>query len=80
MNAKKTMLCVLISDDGIQWDDHVIHIVLMIAVHQQDRKRFLELYNGIVQILENPEKVNRLISANTHIEFINHLIHSDLSI
>ena len=73
LNARKTMLCVLVSEAGIPWDEHRIHIVLMIAVQQKDRKEFMKLYNGIVQSLENPQKVKQLISANSHVEFINYL-------
>jgi len=74
MNARKTMVCVLISSKGISWDQHKIHIVLMITVHQQDRKAFMELYNGIVRTLENPEKLQRLIASNNYTEFIQGLI------
>ncbi len=77
MNAQKTMVCVLVSDKGIPWDDHLIHIVLMITVQQQDRKKFMELYNGIVRTLENPEKVKSLVACNTHQEFIQCLIRLD---
>ena len=74
MNANRTMICVLISEKGIYWDEHKIHIVLMITVQQRDRKNFMELYNGIVQILENPQKVNQLILANTVTEFLKQLM------
>lgn len=73
MNARKTMLGILISENGIPWDEHCVHIVLMIAVAQDDKKEFMKLYNGIVQSLENPQKVKQLISAKSHVEFINYL-------
>lgn len=73
LNANKTMICVLLSDEGIKWDNHLIHIVLMIAIKQDERKRFVELYNGIVEALNDQEKIKLLVSANTHLEFINFL-------
>ena len=73
LNANKTMICVLLSNNGIKWDDHLIHIVLMIAIKQDERKRFVELYNGIVSALNDQEKIKLLVSANTHLEFINFL-------
>lgn len=73
LNAKKTMFCVLINKKGITWDKRKIYIVLMIAVNANDRKKFMEIYNGIVQTLDTPEKVELLISADTHVEFINYL-------
>lgn len=74
MNATHTMICVLTSESGIQWDDHVIHIVLMLAVQQNDRKKFMELYNGIVQTLEKPEKVNKLVLSDNLMDFLNQLL------
>lgn len=70
MNADRTMVCILTSEKGIPWDDHKIHIVLMIAVHQQDRKKFMELYDGIVQILDDPKNIKQLVGAETPSEFI----------
>ena len=76
MDARRTMICVLISENGIYWDEHKIHIVLMITVQQRDRKKFMELYNGIVHILENPQKVNKLVLSNTLMEFLNQLMNN----
>ena len=74
MNAPHTMICVLTSENGIKWDEHTIHIVLMLAVQQNDRKKFMELYNGIVQTLEKPEKVNKLVSADSLMFFLEQLL------
>lgn len=74
MNATHTMICVLTSENGIKWDEHTIHIVLMLAVQQNDRKKFMELYNGIVQTLEKPEKVNKLVSADSLMFFLEQLL------
>ena len=74
MNATHTMICVLKSESGIPCDDHVIHIVLMLAVQQNDRKKFMELYNGIVQTLEKPEKVNKLVLSDNLMDFLNQLL------
>lgn len=73
LNAKQTMFCILINKKGITWDQQKIYIVLMIAVNANDRKKFMEIYNGIVQSLDTPEKVELLISADTHVQFINYL-------
>lgn len=75
MNAHGTMFCVLTSEKGIPWDHHMIHIVLMIVVQQSDRKKFMELYNGVVQTLEDQKKIRRLVQADNLMEFINGLIH-----
>lgn len=70
MNAKKTMFCVLINKDGVIWDDNKIHIILMIAVQQKDRKEFMKIYNGIIRSLWDKEKVQQLIESNSLVEFM----------
>lgn len=70
MNAKKTMVCVLINKKEIQWDNKAIHIVLMIAVHEQDRDKFMELYNGIVKVLKYQKNISSLIETNSFESFI----------
>lgn len=79
MNASRTMVCILTSEKGIPWDEHMIHIVMMIAVHQEDRKKFMELYDGIVRVLENPQNIKQLVSARTPSEFINCLARENIN-
>lgn len=74
MDAKRTMFCVLTSPKGILWDGHNIHIVLMIAVQQSDRKKFMELYNGVVRTLGDPKKVQKLVLADNLIDFVSQFI------
>ncbi|WP_418781180.1 PTS sugar transporter subunit IIA, partial [Holdemanella porci] len=65
-----TMVSVLISPKGIRWDeDNIVNIVLMIAVKREDRKRFIELYESIIQTLENPAKLSRLTDVDSFNEF-----------
>ena len=37
-------------------------------------KKFMELYNGIVQTLEKPEKVNKLVLSDNLMDFLNQLL------
>ena len=70
LNANKTMVSVLISHKGIHWDqENIVNIVLMISVRREDRKRFIELYESMIQILENPYKLSRLTNVNSFDEF-----------
>ncbi|WP_028042930.1 BglG family transcription antiterminator [Candidatus Stoquefichus massiliensis] len=73
LNAKQTMFCVLISTNGIIWDDKKIHIILMIAVQQKDRKKFMKIYESIIKTLWDKEKVFHLIKAESLNEFIKRL-------
>ena len=69
-DTKQSMFCVLVSEEGIQWDDHLIHIVLMIAVQLNDRKEFMNIYNGIIRTLWDQDKLKRLITCDNLSDFI----------
>lgn len=69
LNSKKTMVSILISHKGIQWDhDNIVNVILMIAVHKEDRNKFIELYETIIQTLENPYKISKLSNINSFSE------------
>lgn len=70
LNAKQTMFCVLINEKGIQWNQHRIKIVLMIAVQQKDRKSFMKIYNSVIHVLWNKEKLSRLIESESFPAFL----------
>ena len=70
MDAKRTMMAILVSERGIVWDKAPIHIVLMISVNRGDRKEFVELYNSMVKSLCDSRKVARIVGADTLEEFI----------
>ena len=56
MNATHTMICVLTSESGIQWDDHVIHIVLMLAVQQMTEKNLWNFIMVLFKLWKNLRK------------------------
>lgn len=71
MNATKTTICVLINKKEIQWDKTPINIVLMIAVCDKDRSKFMSLYDGLVKVLKEPKNISLLIDCQSFEEFIN---------
>lgn len=78
LNSNKTMVSVLVSHKGIQWDqDNIVYIVLMIAVHKEDRNEFIELYENIIRSLENPYKISKLSSINSFKEFKDILLNNN---
>ncbi len=69
--AKKTVFSVLISEKGIKWDDHIIHLVIMTAINHDDWKNFVPVYNGLVKSLSNPDTRNKLIKCKSLENFLN---------
>ena len=73
MNAKRTMLAILINEEGIIWNDNKIQICILIAMSQENRKQFSQLYNGIVQVLCDKSRLKKLIASRTLSEFMNNI-------
>lgn len=74
MNAKRTMAAVLLSEQGVSWGAERVHIVLMIAVCADDRRRFMEIYDTVVNSLCERRRVRKLLSSNTLSDFLEKLI------
>lgn len=48
MNANHTRIAVAISQEGIKWDQHLVHIVLLIAINEKESYLFKELYEALI--------------------------------
>lgn len=70
LNAKFTQFCVLIEENGIQWDDAKISCVFLIAVNEADNKAFSEIYGSLIDFLCDKNALARLIQAKDFTEFI----------
>ena len=75
MSAERTMVAVLLSEEGVAWGGETVHIVLMIAVCPEDRKRFMEIYNTVVRALCDKQRAHRLAGAQTLGEFLERLVY-----
>lgn len=75
MSAERTMVAVLLSEEGVAWGGETVHIVLMIAVCHEDRKRFMEIYNTVVRALCDKQRAHRLAGAQTLGEFLERLVY-----
>lgn len=48
MNANHTRIAVALSRTGIKWDQHLVHIVLLIAINEKESYLFKELYEALI--------------------------------
>lgn len=74
MNAKKTILNILISDKGIMWDGQNVNIILMMCFNSHDRYIFNETYEPITMILGESNNIKKLTECNTYEDFITTMI------
>lgn len=71
MNAKETMLALLINRKGIQWDNNNIKLVILIAVKNNEVSEFSKIYEHLAKILCSPVYLSNLIQCNTYSEVLN---------
>ena len=52
MDGLDTKISVLISSEGIQWGDKLIHIVFLPSINYADRETFTDVYEGLISIFD----------------------------
>lgn len=69
MDARRTVVCTLVSDAGIDWDGVTIRLVMLIAVSNTDRSQFASLFDGLAHCLMDKESFYKLVASTTAEEF-----------
>lgn len=72
-NAKKTMFAVLINENGISWHNTKVKLCLMICIRKNDLHDFPDLYDGVVRVLCDPVRLQKLLESKTLEEFTENL-------
>lgn len=78
MEALKTCIGVVISKQGITWDQQCIHLVLLVAINKVDKQIFHDLYEALVILFSNDQVMEQVSECTTFIDFEN-LIYSNIS-
>lgn len=60
MDAFKTKIAIVISNEGILWDTEKIHIILLFAINYVDRSNFSQIYESLISIFEGPTVLKEL--------------------
>jgi lichenan operon transcriptional antiterminator len=70
-DAGKTGIAVLVSDRGIPWGTSSVRLVLMLAVSPDGRTLFRDVLDNLIDILNNPTNVGRLLAGSAdHHQFV----------
>lgn len=79
MTAYKTCVAVLVSKQGIKWDDsHVIHVVFLIAFNQIDNHHFHQLYESLIHLFNETNIVDDIKKCTNIDAFTNVVINSQI--
>lgn len=68
-DAIKSGIGIFVSEEGIVWDEQVVRIVFMIAIHAYDKRVFSLIYEALVTLFENEHIMKKLVSAKSFREF-----------
>lgn len=69
INALNSGICVAICKKGIRWNNQLVNIVLMIAMNSSDSISFYNLYEAILNLLNNDTINSKLQMVETFEEF-----------
>lgn len=73
-NSMKTMVAVVLSKNGIKWDNKVVNIVFIISISKQYKDEFRDIYENLMDFLSNEETFNRVLESKTIDEFYKNLL------
>lgn len=76
LNAIKTTIAVMISKVPIKWEEQNVKFIMMLANNKEDRKNFMVLYDGIINLLCDYQNLNYILEAKNYNDFIDIIVKS----
>lgn len=70
----KTMVAVVLSKNGIDWDNKIVNMVFIISISKQYKDEFRDIYENLMDFLSNEETFNRVLESSTIDEFYKSLL------
>lgn len=77
MNAIKTSIAVIVSKNGIQWNDRTVNLVIMVAINKADKRVFHDLYQALIALFSKSEIMDLIKDVKDFNNFEN-LIYSSI--
>lgn len=60
LEALRTCIGVAISREGIEWNQHHVHVVLLVAINKVDKRIFHDVYEALVMLFSEQEMVDNI--------------------
>lgn len=73
MNAKKSVISVILNDKDISWGTNKIRLILLIAINKNDRKEFMDVYESIIDILLDNRNIEIILNSEDYSSFIDNI-------
>lgn len=69
MDAHKTIISVALSDTGVIWGEQRVHVILLAAINDVDRRRFADIYEALISLFDHPDTYKEIKKLKTFEEF-----------
>ena len=69
MEAIKTCIGVAVSSKGIRWDNHLVHVVLLVAINKIDKMIFHDLYEALVMLFSEDRVIELARGCTSFVHF-----------
>ncbi len=76
MSAFSTAIAVSIHPTPINWNQNKVNFVFMLAINEEDRILFRDIFDFVTEIILNKKYFEALLKTKTYEDFINLLITS----
>jgi lichenan operon transcriptional antiterminator len=71
MNAHRSAISVMVTEEAIQWGGSNVRLVVLFAVSPNSGRLFRNVLDGAIRVLTDPVNVTTLIAAaGSHAEFV----------
>lgn len=74
MDANKTGISVLITNNSILWDQKSVNLILMLCFNINERSIFNKIFESIITILSDTKNRDVILASKTYDEFIDNMV------
>lgn len=75
--SEQTYAAIVVSKNPVDWLGNKVNIAFIVSIAKQDKATFKELYELIIELLEDNKEQNKLIKCTNMKDFINTLFNGD---
>lgn len=69
MDAHQTVISVAISEKGLLWGDKKVHVVLLAAINDIDRRLFTDIYEALISLFDTAQSYQEIKKIQNFAEF-----------
>lgn len=75
MDAIRTSINVMLCPQGVAWGGNIVKIVMMVAIHRTDLRMFGDLYQALLELMDDPRSREALFKSRSFEEFRECILH-----